>query len=197
MSSSNKFCKVCQQSGKSEAVYKSHYVRASPDPNSKVVCPTLLALECRHCRKKGHTIKYCFAAKNSKNTTTIKKPEPIKVNKPVINNVFDLLNDTLSDDEKLSDQEEEEDSDEEEEEQVVSTKPTYSDMLKKPLEQEPIKPKTLPLFEFINVKPTVDSSKILNIQRTGVRRRLDWADSETDSDDDLCISDDDDNDPNW
>ena len=50
------FCKVCQDSGKTETEYTSHNVR---DKCGKTMCPTLLALECRNCFKKGHTIKYC------------------------------------------------------------------------------------------------------------------------------------------
>jgi hypothetical protein len=62
-SSSKMYCKVCHDAGKSEAVYTSHFIRESIDPNSKVLCPTLLALECRFCFCKGHTVKYCSALK--------------------------------------------------------------------------------------------------------------------------------------
>lgn len=62
-SSSKMYCKVCHDSGKSEAVYTSHFIRESVDPNSKVLCPTLLALECRFCFCKGHTVKYCSILK--------------------------------------------------------------------------------------------------------------------------------------
>jgi hypothetical protein len=62
-SSSKMYCKVCHDAGKSEAVYTSHFIRESVDPNSKTVCPTLLALECRFCFCKGHTVKYCSALK--------------------------------------------------------------------------------------------------------------------------------------
>lgn len=54
-----KFCKVCQDAGKTEVEYTSHFTRETPDPTSKVVCPTLLSQECRYCLKKGHTVKYC------------------------------------------------------------------------------------------------------------------------------------------
>ena len=53
------FCKVCLDAGKSESEYTSHFIRETRDPNSKVVCPTLLALECRFCFGQGHTVKYC------------------------------------------------------------------------------------------------------------------------------------------
>ena len=57
--SEQKYCKVCQDAGKSEAEFRSHFTRESRDPNSKVTCPILLALECRYCYKNGHTVKYC------------------------------------------------------------------------------------------------------------------------------------------
>lgn len=59
------YCKVCQDAGKSEAEYRSHFTRESRDPNSKVICPTLLALECRYCFKNGHTVKYCDVLKRN------------------------------------------------------------------------------------------------------------------------------------
>ena len=61
--SEKKYCKVCQDAGKSEAEFRSHFTRESRDPNSNVTCPLLLALECRYCYKNGHTVKYCPAIK--------------------------------------------------------------------------------------------------------------------------------------
>jgi hypothetical protein len=62
-----KFCKVCQDAGKSESEYSSHFIRETREPNSKVTCPTLLALECRYCYKNGHTVKYCPILKEKDN----------------------------------------------------------------------------------------------------------------------------------
>lgn len=59
-----KYCKVCHDAGKSESEYRSHFIRDSRDSNSTVVCPTLLALECRYCYKNGHTVKYCPSIKD-------------------------------------------------------------------------------------------------------------------------------------
>jgi hypothetical protein len=53
------FCKVCHDAGKSEKEYTNHFVKSVPGPNGKVVCPTLLAQECRFCFKAGHTAGYC------------------------------------------------------------------------------------------------------------------------------------------
>jgi hypothetical protein len=54
-----RFCKVCHDAGKSEKEYTSHFVKSEPGPNGKVVCPTLLAQECRFCFEAGHTAGYC------------------------------------------------------------------------------------------------------------------------------------------
>jgi hypothetical protein len=54
-----KFCKVCHDAGKPEAEYTSHYVRSSTTSDGVVVCPTLLALNCRYCGENGHTVKFC------------------------------------------------------------------------------------------------------------------------------------------
>jgi hypothetical protein len=55
------YCKVCHDAGKPESEYTSHYVRSTPDRNSKsvITCPTLLSTECRYCHKTGHTTKFC------------------------------------------------------------------------------------------------------------------------------------------
>lgn len=83
---SKPFCKVCSDAGKPEAEYTSHFVRSSPAADSVVVCPTLLAQECRYCHGRGHTVKFCKvldkfkreeekAMRKSPNTT--KKPQPV------------------------------------------------------------------------------------------------------------------------
>jgi hypothetical protein len=68
------FCKVCFDAGKSEKVYKSHYVRSEPGTKGKVVCPLLLAIECNYCKEKGHTVKFCMIiASKKKNTFKMEK----------------------------------------------------------------------------------------------------------------------------
>lgn len=59
-----KYCKVCHDTGKDEKTYTSHYVRETPDPTSRIVCPTLLSMECKYCYKKGHTVKHCKIIKS-------------------------------------------------------------------------------------------------------------------------------------
>lgn len=53
------YCKVCHDAGLTEDIYTSHFIRKSKDPNSPVVCPTLLGQNCRYCLQLGHTVKYC------------------------------------------------------------------------------------------------------------------------------------------
>ena len=90
-----KYCKVCHDAGKDEKVYTSHFIRESPDPASRVVCPTLLALECKYCFKPGHTIKYCVVLKK-KNKEENNKPQEKKVVQiasvpEVNNNIYTFL----------------------------------------------------------------------------------------------------------
>jgi hypothetical protein len=83
-----KLCKVCQDAGKSENEFLSHFTRETRDPNSRVVCPTLLNQECRFCYKKGHTVKYCKALKEKERAqeprklNTVLKKEQKKVANP-------------------------------------------------------------------------------------------------------------------
>lgn len=109
------FCKVCHDAGKSEKEYTSHFVKSEPGPNGKVVCPTLLAQECRYCFANGHTAGYCpaIAAKKkdeekalkmaSRKEVVDKKPLPKLVEKKS-KNPFDLLGDSSDSDtdEKVS-----------------------------------------------------------------------------------------------
>jgi hypothetical protein len=104
-----KFCKVCQDAGKSESEYRSHFTRETRDPNSKVTCPTLLALECRYCFKNGHTVKYCEVLKKNQKQQkreeqaearrTVTKTEEVKPKgKPT--NVFMCLDSDSEEEEK-------------------------------------------------------------------------------------------------
>ena len=102
-----KYCKVCLDAGKPESEYRSHFTRESADPNSKVICPTLLALECRYCFKKGHTVKYCDVLKrNERNRMRYQEYREPEIKKKVIekcvlktSNTFECL-DSDEEDEK-------------------------------------------------------------------------------------------------
>jgi hypothetical protein len=74
-----KSCKFCKDAGKSEEEYMSHFLRESKDPKSRITCPTLLAIECRYCFKKGHTVSKCSKLLKEKNGEKKKVPSaPIK-----------------------------------------------------------------------------------------------------------------------
>ena len=109
-SSLKKYCKVCHDAGKSETEYTSHFIRENRDPLSKVVCPTLLSLDCRYCSKKGHTVKYCkilekdkiAETRQSKSITNTKSKSQEKYKQP--NNMFSNL-ESDSEDEQEQEQE--------------------------------------------------------------------------------------------
>jgi len=106
-----KYCKVCQDAGKTEAEFTSHFTRESPDPKSKVVCPTLLALECKYCYKPGHTVKYCSILKEKEKEAIRAEKKKAENSKKVLpapgknqgknSNLFKIL-DSESDEEEES-----------------------------------------------------------------------------------------------
>lgn len=68
------FCKVCHDSGKTEAEYTSHFVKSEPGSKGKVVCPTLLNQGCSYCHETGHTVSYCQVLKqNNKNKDKVQR----------------------------------------------------------------------------------------------------------------------------
>ena len=101
----SKFCKVCFDAGKDEIVFKSHFVKSTPGIQGIVVCPTLLAIECKYCHKTGHTVKYCNVLKENgkyKRRLSFVRDDIVKVEKKkkvIPSNSFDTLFDSDSDDE--------------------------------------------------------------------------------------------------
>jgi len=107
-SSKKPFCKVCQDAGKSESDYTSHFVKSD---KGVVICPTLLAITCRYCNKQGHTIKFCptleqnkkeekkHAFKNQKEEKEKVSSNSKKSNKKTNNLFASLCDDTSSDEE--------------------------------------------------------------------------------------------------
>jgi hypothetical protein len=77
--------------------YTSHFLRETTDPNSRIVCPTLLLIECRFCFKRGHTVSKCKKLADQKNGRNEKNvPEaPVKKawtpSRKTVVNSFDLL----------------------------------------------------------------------------------------------------------
>lgn len=91
------YCKVCHDSGKPESEYRSHSTRETRDPNSRVTCPVLLAIECRFCHGAGHTVKYCAILKNKKREDEraskkyVSVPKTATIPKANVANMFDCL----------------------------------------------------------------------------------------------------------
>ena len=53
-------CKHCKNlNAKYPHIRFDHWLRESPDPNSRIVCPQLKDTECTWCGHEGHTKKYC------------------------------------------------------------------------------------------------------------------------------------------
>lgn len=116
-------CKVCKDAGKPESEYSTHFPK---DREGKVICPTLLGLQCRFCHTPGHTISHCptLAAKNKSQEKDKRRAEfanknesnkakaAAEINKPKTKYSFNIL-----------------DSDAEEEEEIRPTTPTSPSIL--------------------------------------------------------------------
>lgn len=91
------FCKVCYDTGKSAEIYNNHFVKDIPGPKGIVICPTLLSLECRYCKQKGHTVSKCPAVAEKRSHKKYVKPTTVPEKndkKPTTKrntNRFDLL----------------------------------------------------------------------------------------------------------
>ena len=105
------FCKICFDTKQPESVYTSHYVRDVPGPNGVVVCPTLLQIECRYCKKKGHTNSKCPILKKKQNRnpnkpfSTASTSTAPSMGKKKHKNVFQVLEVDSGDDEDEIDNE--------------------------------------------------------------------------------------------
>jgi len=178
-----KFCKVCQDSGKTESEYTSHNVRETKDPNSRLLCPTLLALECRNCFKKGHTVKYCSLLKKQQLQQQInanappKRQEQKQGQKQTVKNVFMLL-------------ESDSDDDQEEQEEPIKQKlapaPVSNAALKKPI----LNYKSIIAITEKQVKEEEESTRLARLQKqeaqyTKMKSKIStWADAESSEDED-------------
>jgi hypothetical protein len=151
-----KYCKVCQDAGKSEEEYTSHFTRESKDPNAKVICPLLLSLECRFCYKNGHTIKYCPTLKQ-------KGKKEIKINKANIQekqqkSEFKVINKFSA----LDYNSEEEDNDEVVKEVKEEEKITYAKVLAK---EKPIIQEESKLVQLVKQEKQPKQEKQINLPK--------------------------------
>ena len=78
------FCAVCKNAGKTQEEYTSHWTRASPRPDSQVVCPTILNSICTYCKGKGHFKSNCSILKsNNEKKTSMEMNKIVKLTAPV------------------------------------------------------------------------------------------------------------------
>ena len=192
-----KYCKVCHDAGKSETEYTSHFIRENRDPCSKVVCPTLLSLECRYCSKKGHTVKYCknlekdkiAEARQTKSSITNTKPKSQEKYKQP-NNMFSNLESDSEDEEQEQDVKEVKEV--EVRAPITSNIKSYASALLRPaLTSKEVKIAPIITRQNNDVVPSYN-----NIKSTYIKNKS-WADTDSDSDSELEEEKDEVNDPNW
>jgi hypothetical protein len=201
-----KYCKVCHDAGKSESEYQSHFIRENTNPNSKVVCPTLLSLECRYCSKRGHTVKYCkflekdkkLSSRRQENTNNYRETDKNNMKSKQTNNIFDNLD---------SDSEEEEDEKEKLPEirfvEPVSTSnankylpKSYASVLSTPVIETVKKVVNLPVLTSTSAteqKEKVERTRTFNVAKYMGKSWADDDDTESESD----IDEEKNYDPNW
>lgn len=91
LSKGKSFCKVCFDAKKPESIYTSHYVKSSPGPDGKLVCPTLLNQSCLKCGQTGHTSSYCIesnqeSSQSNQSKSKYKKSKPEFDDEPIEQN---------------------------------------------------------------------------------------------------------------
>ena len=186
------FCKVCFDAKEPEKIYKSHYVKDKV--SGKVVCPRLLATECRYCKEKGHTVKFCEKLKkignmrerDDRRRSYISRNE-IDLNKksnrilPVEKNVFNTL---------LIESDDEEDIIEKKESVELSG---WAAIAAKPKENVVLKVKENKNLRSMNSEIMIGSMEEATIEEATmeelcplpirkVRRVVNWCDEESSSD---------------
>ena len=180
-----KYCKVCHDAGKSETEYTSHFIRENRDPCSKVVCPTLLSLECRYCSKKGHTVKYCkllekdkiAEARQTKSSITNTKPKSQEKYKQP-NNMFSNLESDSEDEEQEQDVKEVKEV--EVRAPITSNIKSYASALLRPaLTSKEVKIAPIITRQNNDIVPSYN-----NIKSTYIKNKS-WADTDSDSDSEL------------
>jgi hypothetical protein len=66
-------CTFCRNKG--IILPHDHSIRDFTKKGSPIICPQLLTLQCKYCKEKGHTVKYCKILKEKK----INKPSPLSI----------------------------------------------------------------------------------------------------------------------
>lgn len=188
-----KYCKVCHDAGKTETEYTSHFIREDRDPLSKVVCPTLLSLECRYCSKKGHTVKYCKLLEKDRIAETRQSKSHYKTIKPKSEEKYKQANNMFSNLE--SDSEDEEVKEEKEVEvrvPITTNLKSYASALLRPA----ITSKAVKIAPIITRQNNDIVPSYNNIKSTYIKNKS-WADTDSDSDSESEEEKEEVNDPNW
>jgi len=94
MTERNIKCRICYDAGKGADMYMAHSVREVVAGRT-VVCPTLMASECRKCHRMGHTVSRCPVSSiegritgHYRGTSSGKSPTPPVVCVPVSKNTY-------------------------------------------------------------------------------------------------------------
>jgi hypothetical protein len=200
--SPKKYCKVCHDAGKSETEYTSHFIRENRDPCSKVVCPTLLSLECRYCSKKGHTVKYCKILEKDKIAETRQSKSSLTNTKPKSQEKYKQANNMFSNLESDSEDEEEQEVKEVKEKKEIEVRvpittniKSYASALLRPA----IILKEVKIAPIITRQNNDIVPSYNNIKSTYIKNKS-WADTDSDSDSELDEEKEEKeevNDPNW
>lgn len=185
---STKFCNFCKNAGKTESEYTSHFLRESKDPNSRIMCPTLLSMECRYCFKKGHTVSKCKKLLNKGNSVM---DAPVKKERKtfVMETPFNKFN--LLSDEDYSDMEDNADEASASScmecsvvsnDSSINNTVTYASILARPY----IAPVTEKIMPVANYRATVsdDDSSDMSAFRN-YKRYTNWADCTTSDEEDF------------
>lgn len=151
-------CKVCKDSGKPSAMFSSHSVK---DKTGKVICPTLLSQACQRCSNLGHTINFCNAEKGWREKEDRRQAAATPTRKSAIT-AFSAL--------ELSDSEEEK-------EQTKAE-------IKMKREQDDVLSQNVTLRPHQKPHPFSFSEKEVAMMRSFKAGTLNWADVESDSDED-------------
>lgn len=183
------FCKVCHDSGKTEAEYTSHFVKSEPGFKGKVVCPTLLSQSCTYCNVTGHTVSYCETLKlhnknkeKSQRASAFQKDQaPVVTKKLIKKRGFAALGDL-------------EEANDQVEAQVEAYQVSYPSIGQA---QAQAQAQQAPVISYASmtakaptqVKPTV-KTQVIKKQAITKKSWADWSDSDDDEDDEEEVSSD-------
>lgn len=154
--SNNPFCSICKKAGEPASVYRNHFTK---DKKGNITCPKILNSECSYCHQKGHWKSHCPKLLKKKINKNVKKIESMVES---IEQDFPDLSLTAS---NL---------------QEHNNKYNYLEVLEK---ETPITPIIAPSKTDEDTEQT--GSLHLPIQKFHIKKIHNWADCDTDSEDDI------------